>query len=621
MKIVRTRVVQQLIESLESRTLLSASPFDLIGVSKALSGTPIITVSRPMRALTGITENIGGKPTQSNGKPTAPTDTVATPANVAATALSLTQVKVTWTPNTPGATGYYLYRSTNNVSFSKIATINNASIGSYTDNGLSAGTTYYYYVVAYKKSTLSANSNLASVATPIPAPVVAPTAPTNLAIAGTTSNSISLTWTDVATNASGYYVYRSADGITYTRVASLGANSHAYTDSGLASGTQYDYEVFAWNSGGENDTAAISASTVSVIPSGTPINIFTRYGGELVLAGTSGNDSIYVSQSGSTLTITSNGTTITDAVPSYGLFIYSDGGTDTITVNSSVTVRTTVATIDGSATAISDGDANSSVWMDSTDSFSGLGSVHSVAGFYGGVSKAIGINIAEPTDIGATYTASASLWGAGPVMGDVNQGNVGDCYFVSSLAAFANNAPANLQNLAVDLGDGTYAVEYLRGGTPTYVRVDGQITTAYAHPGASGDLWAVIMEKSYAYFRTGANSYASLNSGWMGSVYSDFGIANTNLSLSTTATSFYNTVATALATGKPVTFGTYNSPPNLVGNHAYTLVSVSNTGGQMLFTVRNPWGVSGDALEDGGGYATLTFAQMQANFTLGTMAT
>ena len=108
----------------------------------------------------------------------------------------------------------------------------------------------------------------------------------------------------------------------------------------------------------------------------------------------------------------------------------------------------------------------------------------------------------------------------------------------------------------------------------------------------------------------------------MGDVYSDFGVANTSLSLSTTESSFYKTVSTALAAGKPVTFGTFNSPPNLVGNHAYTLVSVStDASGHTLYLVRNPWGFSGDSLEDGGGYATLTFSQMQGNFTLGTIAT
>ena len=47
----------------------------------------------------------------------------------------------------------------------------------------------------------------------------------------------------------------------------------------------------------------------------------------------------------------------------------------------------------------------------------------------------------------------------------------------------------------------------------------------------------------------------------------------------------------------------------------------TNSSGQTLCTVRNPWGIRGDSLEDSAGYATLTFAQMVANFSLGAMAT
>jgi hypothetical protein len=81
-------------------------------------------------------------------------------------------------------------------------------------------------------------------------------------------------------------------------------------------------------------------------------------------------------------------------------------------------------------------------------------------------------------------------------------------------------------------------------------------------------------------------------------------------------------VAADLAGGKAVTLGTFNSPPNLVGNHAYTLVSVyTDSSGVTHYVVRNPWGTSGDTLENAQGYATLTFAQMVANFTLGCQAT
>jgi hypothetical protein len=106
----------------------------------------------------------------------------------------------------------------------------------------------------------------------------------------------------------------------------------------------------------------------------------------------------------------------------------------------------------------------------------------------------------------------------------------------------------------------------------------------------------------------------------MSNVYSDFGVANTGVNLSTGESTFFITVNNALNNGKAVTFGTVASPPNVVGSHAYTLIAVSNATGQTLYTLRNPWGFNGTSYEDASGYITLTFAQMQANFTLGTTA-
>ena len=87
--------------------------------------------------------------------------------------------------------------------------------------------------------------------------------------------------------------------------------------------------------------------------------------------------------------------------------------------------------------------------------------------------------------------------------GDVNQGYVGDCYFLASLAAFANQKPSLMTESAVDMGDGTFAVRF----NNTYVRVSNQLSVggyggyAYAHPGSNNTIWAMVMEKAFCYFR------------------------------------------------------------------------------------------------------------------------
>jgi hypothetical protein len=252
-----------------------------------------------------------------------------------------------------------------------------------------------------------------------------------------------------------------------------------------------------------------------------------------------------------------------------------------------------------------------------------------VASYAAGVSKATGAALANPTDSGTTKKVAASLFGiAGPVATDINQGSVGDCYFLSSLAAFANGTTANKSKLleaAVDLGDGTFVVNF----KTAFIRISNDFTTGYfsgglnyAHPGAAGTIWAMVMEKAFCYFRTGANTYNSINSGWMGEAYSLF---NTTSSSFTTSSygdaALYTKLTTALAAGKPVTFGT-SSSTTLVQSHAYTLISATkDANGNAVYVVRNPWGSSGAALENAQGYATLSYTQLLAAFNYGCVAT
>jgi len=114
-------------------------------------------------------------------------------------------------------------------------------------------------------------------------------------------------------------------------------------------------------------------------------------------------------------------------------------------------------------------------------------------------------------------------------MTDMNQGSLNDCYVLAPLQSLAFEEPVLFQEMAVDLGDGTYAVQFGGGSTPTYVRVDGDLPTGpfsglnYAHPSAGGPIWASVMEKAYAFYRTGSATYSSLNSGWTGAAFSDLG--------------------------------------------------------------------------------------------------
>ncbi|MEY9858118.1 chitinase [Catenulispora sp. GAS73] len=90
-----------------------------------------------------------------------------------------------------------------------------------------------------------------------------PPVPTGLAVSGTTSSSVSLSWS-ASSGATGYNVYRGG-----SKVASVSGTS--YTDSGLSASTSYSYTVTATNSAGESaQSGAVTGTTTGGGPSVPP---------------------------------------------------------------------------------------------------------------------------------------------------------------------------------------------------------------------------------------------------------------------------------------------------------------------------------------------------------------
>jgi hypothetical protein len=437
-------------------------------------------------------------------------------------------------------------------------------------------------------------------------------------------------------------------------------------------GTQYNIGTINISQSGASQTttpatpSAPSAPATPVAPppaSASPVNISSAWMtsfNQLNVTGTSGNDNISVSQSGNTLYITANGTTTSYTASSYGNLVIKGGdGNDTISVDSSVNLDTLVYGGNGSnnltnktqghGTIVAIGNGwdsltgngwNTSFWADSGDQvnagaseWSG-GHVHQVSSFWNGVSTQLnGQDLADPTGTGSTTRlTSSSLWGTGPAMTDVNQGQVADCFLMAPLQTMANSAADRLRETAVDLGDGTYAVQFKRNGTTTYVRVDGDLPAGgwygnglnYAHPSASGNQWVEIIEKAYAEFRTGAYNYNSLGYGNFNVVLNDLGMALTGVPGSD-ANSMFNAIQAGLWAGKGVTIGTnvnINSGAPLIGDHTYTVTNTwRDSSGTGYLTLRNPWGFDGAGNDGnaGDGLVTVSMYQLQSNMQAGSI--
>jgi len=227
----------------------------------------------------GVTSVGSGPNGNGGGGGTAP----AAPAGLAANAGNA-EVALSWNASV-NANGYYVKRSAvNGGPYTQIASI---SAVSFTDTGLTNGTTYYYVVSAYDSAGQSANSTQVS-ATPT-APETAPPAPTGLqAVAGNAQ--MSLSWT-ASTGATSYHVKRSTtNGGPYTQIAAPTAAN--FTDGNLTNGTAYFYVVSAVNSAGEsaNSAQASATPTAPVTAPAAPTN----------LQATAGNAQVSVTWSAST---------------------------------------------------------------------------------------------------------------------------------------------------------------------------------------------------------------------------------------------------------------------------------------------------------------------------------
>jgi hypothetical protein len=238
----------------------------------------------------------------------------------------------------------------------------------------------------------------------------------------------------------------------------------------------------------------------------------------------------------------------------------------------------------------------------------------------------LGSDLPTLTDSSFVYkVASGSLFPTTPSHANEFQGELGDCYFISSLGTIADKNPSAIEDMFINNGDGTYTVRFYAGtygytynasngsysdgfqngtGTAQYVTVNLDLPTTtsgmlvYSDYGSmynnsNNTLWIALAEKAYAEWnqtgaegRDGTNTYNGIQGGWMATV--DAQVLGHN------ATDYYMNTATqqelvsALQSGLSVTIGTINDEYGLYGSHAYAVTAYNAS--TNTFTLYNPWG-------------------------------
>ncbi len=212
--------------------------------------------------------------------------------------------------------------------------------------------------------------------------------------------------------------------------------------------------------------------------------------------------------------------------------------------------------------------------------------------------------------------ASGSLFAKGgvPHDSDIEQGVIGDCTLLASLAEVALRQPQTIENMFINNGDGSVTVRLYHNGVPNYVTVDAQLPdggTLYDRP-VNGVLWAALVEKAIveenaegwlATWYPGSDSYAALNGG-------DQGTAVAYLSTLTGLSSSYfgvnpsNIIADWQANKLVVlSTGTVPAGSGLVTDHCYAMAGY-NPASSTPIALFNPWGAQ--AAQPSVSAATLT---------------
>ena len=176
------------------------------------------------------------------------------PTVLSATALSSTQVSLSWTAATDnvGVTGYLIEscKGTGCSNFAQIATVTGTTFRN--DVGLTASTTYNYRVRATDAAgNLGPYSNIATATTLAP-DTQPPTTPSGLSATVISSTQINLSWTASTDNVgvTGYLVESCAGAGCTNFVQVANSSVTSFNNGGLSASTSYSYRVRATDAAG-----------------------------------------------------------------------------------------------------------------------------------------------------------------------------------------------------------------------------------------------------------------------------------------------------------------------------------------------------------------------------------
>ncbi|ELP91336.1 calpain, putative [Entamoeba invadens IP1] len=197
------------------------------------------------------------------------------------------------------------------------------------------------------------------------------------------------------------------------------------------------------------------------------------------------------------------------------------------------------------------------------------------------------------------FLDKVKLYEGGIEATDIQQGMLGDCYFLASLASLAE-FPKRIERLIRSLGNCKYEVTYYYMGKKQVIEIDDLIPCSEKKPIFShnngNELWVILLEKAYAKV---VGNYGLIEGGIPFLSLSDLTgmpvkrITTKNIDpekLFKKIASYDKKKYCMVANVPDVPGVDLEKEWGLVENHAYTVIGAYQTGGQKLLKIRNPWG-------------------------------
>lgn len=183
-----------------------------------------------------------------------------------------TSVTVTWNKIGSGDR-YVVFRKTPGSSWTRLATLTDKNITSYTDKKPVLGKTNTYTVRSYySKTKVYGNYNSKGVSVNVPKPVV-PGQPKLKKATAESYDRVKLTW-NKASNATAYRIYYRTNGGSWKSAGDVDANTTSFIHSGLKENTRYTYTVKAYNKNskkwGNYDKKGLTVTTPKIATPSQP---------------------------------------------------------------------------------------------------------------------------------------------------------------------------------------------------------------------------------------------------------------------------------------------------------------------------------------------------------------